>query len=368
MAYTTFGFDGAMVTATRPQGFAGSPLALLSSSSFQVVPPSAVWKKPLPLAAAGLSPPERKVQPFRRKSHMPAKSTFGSCGFMEIIEQPVERFAPAFAAVGRFVNAAVLAVAPQFSRHADVNRVAVLRIDNNFRNALRILQPHVGPAVAAVRRLVDAVADRHAVARPRFAGSGPNRFRRLWINGHRANGLRRLFVKNRLECRAAVRGFPYAPAGGSNVDSKPAILFYGGDRGHAPAHGGGADVSRTKTRDRVRIEFTFLRRCSPGKNHRREKHHHPGSKAANCLAHIGGFLSNKVEATALGHKSIVRGTGISSCPLVRNHFPAGGAFISGLETGIEKCASSSGIFCSIFSTEICERDALPFCACSTAKG
>src|SRR5713226_3696864 len=83
-----------MVTATRPQGFAGSPLALFSSSSFQVVPPSAVWKKPLPLGAVAFCPPERKVQPFRRKSHMPAKRTLGSCGFMEIIEQPVERFVP----------------------------------------------------------------------------------------------------------------------------------------------------------------------------------------------------------------------------------------------------------------------------------
>src|SRR5216684_8586139 len=83
-----------MVTATRPQGFAGSPLALFSSSSFQVVPPSVVWKNALPLAAVGFSPPERKVQPFLRKSHMPAKRAFGSCGFMEIIEQPVERFAP----------------------------------------------------------------------------------------------------------------------------------------------------------------------------------------------------------------------------------------------------------------------------------
>ena len=94
MAYTTFGFDGAIVTAMRPHGFAGSPLALFSSSSFHVAPPSAVWKNPLPLAAVAFSPPDRKVQPFRRKSHMAAKSVFGSCEFMEIIEHPVERFAP----------------------------------------------------------------------------------------------------------------------------------------------------------------------------------------------------------------------------------------------------------------------------------
>src|SRR6266481_3287632 len=94
IAYTTFGFAGAIVTATRPQGFAGSPFALFSSSSFQVLPPSVVWKKPLPLGALGFSPPELNVHPFRRKSHMPAKRTLGSCGFMEIIEQQVERFTP----------------------------------------------------------------------------------------------------------------------------------------------------------------------------------------------------------------------------------------------------------------------------------
>src|SRR6266850_3561289 len=83
-----------MLTATRPQGLAGSPFALFPSSSFQVDPPSVDWKRPLPLGAVAFSPPERNVQPLRRKSHMPAKRVFGSCGFMEIIEQPVERFGP----------------------------------------------------------------------------------------------------------------------------------------------------------------------------------------------------------------------------------------------------------------------------------
>src|SRR2546429_8475169 len=81
-----------MATAMRPQGFAGSPLPLCSSSSCQVRPPSVVLKKPLPLGDVGLSPPDRKVQPFRRKSHMPAKRTFGSPEFIEIIEQPVDGF------------------------------------------------------------------------------------------------------------------------------------------------------------------------------------------------------------------------------------------------------------------------------------
>src|SRR5260370_7366905 len=94
IAYTTFGFDGAIVTATRPHGFAGSPLALFSSSSFQVAPPSVVWKNPLPLGAGAFSPPDRKVHPLRRKSHMPAKRTLGSCPFMETTHPPLERFLP----------------------------------------------------------------------------------------------------------------------------------------------------------------------------------------------------------------------------------------------------------------------------------
>src|SRR5258705_8576232 len=71
-AYTTFGLDGATVTATRPHGLGGSPFAVLSSSCVQVAPPSVVLNRPLPLGAVGPSPPERNVHPLRRKSHMPA--------------------------------------------------------------------------------------------------------------------------------------------------------------------------------------------------------------------------------------------------------------------------------------------------------
>src|SRR6266550_2655347 len=87
-------FDGATVTAMRPHGFFGRPAADLSSSDCQVAPPSVDLKRPLPLAASGPSPPERKVQPLRRKSHMPAKSVFGLARSNESIEQPVERLAP----------------------------------------------------------------------------------------------------------------------------------------------------------------------------------------------------------------------------------------------------------------------------------
>jgi hypothetical protein len=41
-----------------------------------------------------------------------------------------------------------------------------------------------------------------------------------------------------------------------------------------------------------------LRGRGLGKNHRSEKNDHHSSKAADYLAHIGEFLSDKVEATA----------------------------------------------------------------------
>src|SRR5579864_9644071 len=78
----------------RPHGFGGRPFALFSSRSVQLAPLSALIKRPLPLAAVAFSPPERNVQPLRRKSHIPANRIFESCGSMEIMEQPVERFAP----------------------------------------------------------------------------------------------------------------------------------------------------------------------------------------------------------------------------------------------------------------------------------
>src|SRR4029077_6900445 len=176
--------------------------------------------------------------------------------------------------------------------------------DNDFRDVLGIWQPHVRPTVAAIRRFVDAGANGHAVARPGFPRARPDGFRRLRVNGHRADGLRGFFVKNRFERRPAVRRFPHAPAGCSNVDREPAILFYSRDGGDAPAHRGGTDVPRAQAGDRVGVEFRVLPARGHGEGHRREKQHHQSSKAADCLAHIGGVLASKLEATTFGCKSI----------------------------------------------------------------
>src|SRR5665213_1963494 len=88
------GSDGAMATASRPQGPLGRPLVPSAFNSFQLVPPSIVTKRPLPDTASAFSPPERKVQPLRRKSHRPAISFLGSLGSKASVEQPVERLGP----------------------------------------------------------------------------------------------------------------------------------------------------------------------------------------------------------------------------------------------------------------------------------
>ena len=49
---------------------------------------------PLPLGAFGPSPPDRNVQPWRRKSHMPAIRTSGFFGSMVTLEQPVDGLVP----------------------------------------------------------------------------------------------------------------------------------------------------------------------------------------------------------------------------------------------------------------------------------
>src|SRR5437660_1841931 len=107
-AYTISGLDGASVTATRPQGLDGNPAALADVSSLHVAPPSVLLNSPEPLGAVALSPPERNVQPRRRKSHIPAYSVWGCDGSIDIIEQPVDRLAPLSTLVHVFPPSVVL--------------------------------------------------------------------------------------------------------------------------------------------------------------------------------------------------------------------------------------------------------------------
>src|SRR6266508_901841 len=167
----------------------------------------------------------------------------------------LQNLRPCLAAVRGLVEAALVAVAPKLARSADVDRVRVARVYQNLCDAFGFLQSDVGPVLAAVRGFVDAVANRDAVARPRLARANPDHFGVLRINRDRADGLDRLFVEDRLECRAAVDRLPHAAARRADVDRQPLPLLHGVERRHAPAHSRRADVARAQARDRLRIHF-----------------------------------------------------------------------------------------------------------------
>ncbi len=109
------------------------------------------------------------------------------------------------------VEAALLRIAPQLAGHAREHRVARSRVDQDFRDPLGLFGSptfvHVSPPSVG---FVDAVADRHAVARPRLARADPDvrRIRRIDRDG--ADRLHRLVVEHGSERRAAVGRLPHA--------------------------------------------------------------------------------------------------------------------------------------------------------------
>ena len=130
---------------------------------------------------------------------------------------------PGVAAIGRLIETAIGRIAPERAGHGRVNGVAVLRADDDFRDALGVRQTDARPGFAAISRTVDAVADRDAVARPRFAGADPDVLRVLRIKRDRADRLHRLLVEDWFESRPAVFGFPDAAAGRADKDRELAV-------------------------------------------------------------------------------------------------------------------------------------------------
>src|SRR2546430_16742650 len=89
-----FELDGAIAMAMRPYGFFGNPLLFSGVISLQVAPLLLERNNPLPEGAWGPSPPDRKVQPLRRKSHKPANITLASFGSITTVEHPVDALGP----------------------------------------------------------------------------------------------------------------------------------------------------------------------------------------------------------------------------------------------------------------------------------
>src|SRR5207248_6765343 len=151
--------------------------------------------------------------------------------------------------VGRLVEAAIRAVAPQLSGGAGVDGVGVARIDDDARDPLRLREPHVLPALAAVDGLVDAVADGDGIARPRFARSHPDDLRILRIDLHLADRLHRLLVEDGLEGGAAVLALPDPAARRSHEQQGLSPDVSPVDGGYAAAHRRRPDVAGVQSGD-----------------------------------------------------------------------------------------------------------------------
>src|SRR6185369_10914395 len=111
---------------------------------------------------------------------------------------------PGSAAVRGLVEPAVGRVRPQGAGRAHVDDVAVLRMDDDADDTLAVGQAYVGPGLAAIGRLVDAIAYGDRVACPALARADPHDLLVGRIERDRADGLHRFMVEHRLEIRAAV--------------------------------------------------------------------------------------------------------------------------------------------------------------------
>src|SRR6476659_9332333 len=113
----------------------------------------------------------------------------------------------------------------------------------------------MSPGRSAIGRLVDAVADRNAVAGPAFAGSDPHI---VWVPGvdrHGADGLHGLLVEDGLERGSAVVGAPDAAGCRSDEQTDLSILaLVTIDRGNAARHRCRTDIANIEARNRGAVK------------------------------------------------------------------------------------------------------------------
>ena len=115
-----------------------------------------------------------------------------------------QRPLPRGAAVGRTEHAALLLWTVRGAERARAHDLRIGRIDHDAADAAGLLEAHVRPRVAGVRRFVDAVPDRDVAANPRLAGAGPDDVRIRCGHGQRADRLRGLIVEELRPVDAAV--------------------------------------------------------------------------------------------------------------------------------------------------------------------
>src|SRR5690349_23755055 len=86
----------------------------------------------------------------------------------------VQNFLPSFAAIGGAVEPAISSRRPEGSLGRNKNCIAIFRTDGNAPDMLGMLQSHIGPALASVFRLVNAITVIDAALGIVLAGAHPH--------------------------------------------------------------------------------------------------------------------------------------------------------------------------------------------------
>src|SRR3981081_3528668 len=97
------------------------------------------------------------------------------------------------------------------AERGDEQPVWVSRIDSDLRNLLRVAQAEVGPRLAGIRGLVDAVAHRQIWTRQPFPASDVDDVGIRQRDRHPAYRSGRLVVEDRIPRSPGVGGLPDAP-------------------------------------------------------------------------------------------------------------------------------------------------------------
>src|SRR5262249_14094303 len=90
---------------------------------------------------------------------------------------------PRLTAVGGLVDATFFVRTEQTSERRDINRIRVLRINDDTRDGLCLFQPDVSECLAAVGRFIDPVAESGTLAVVRLARADPDDIRIGLANG-----------------------------------------------------------------------------------------------------------------------------------------------------------------------------------------
>ena len=217
-------------------GLSGRPLPV---SFVHVL--AAVGRLPQAAArAAAVEAPRRAPALVRRGvEHVRVRRVHHDIGEAGVVVDEV-RVRPGLAAVGRLEQAALGVRPEQVAERGDVDDVRILRVDDDAADALGFLQPDVLERLAGVGRLVDAGAERRALAVVRLAGADVDDVGVGRRDRDVADRRDRVLVEDRRPGRAVVGRLPDAAGREADVDDRRVALD---DRDvvDAAAHVGRAD-------------------------------------------------------------------------------------------------------------------------------